>query len=1178
MEMTESKIPDNTESTSNSSAGIRASDDPRAGVGSRSFLGLLLTQMLGTLNDNMFRWFAIKSAQDQLGDSEALVLGIAVFTLPYLLLAVYAGFLADRFSKRSVIVWCKVAEIVVMAMGIAAILSGNLYFLFTVVFMMGAQSALFTPSKYGGIPEIVSPENLSKANGLMGLVTVSSSAIGGFIGFMLFDHCAAELLAGPSLLDLWVPASAMMGVAVVGLVSSLLIRQLHPANPNRQCDVNFPKATFRDLKLLGSDMALMRTALGIAFFWAIAALAQSNIDLFGSEILKQGATGTGALMPVLIAGVAIGSVLAGFVSGGKVELGLVPLGALGITLSSLLLWIVGAAAPDEASNVSFYLTCVCLFGLGASAGLFDIPLESFLQHKSDDENRGTVIAATNFLTFSMIMVSAGLLHVFTSVLNLSPDQIFMVAGLGTIPVIIYSFKLLPQATIRFIVWLLTTFVYRVKIVGKENIPEKGGALLVANHVTWLDGLLLVTMSERPVRMLAYADYVGKGFAGYICRTFGVIPIKGDGGPKALLRSLKAARQAAIDGDVVCIFAEGEITRTGQLQPFQRGMTRIIEGTGVPVIPTYLDQLWGSIFSYHSGKFFWKKPISWPYPLTIMFGEPLNDPDNVYEVRQAVEQLGVAAVEHRDSLIPARQFLRSCRSARGRSKSADSSGMDLTGGKFLTASLVFRKVLQRHYIPDDEKFVGILLPPSVGGAITNAALTLMGKVTVNLNYTLTDEVNNFCIKEAGIKRIVTSKKFLEKKPTNVDAEFIYVEDLKEKVTKMDKISSLVSAMVEPISMLEKRLGLTKIDPNEEMTIIFTSGSTGEPKGVMLTHNNVSSNVAAADQLFQITEEDCFLGVLPFFHSFGFSLMMWLPLMLKPKAVYHFNPLDARTVGKLCEKHSVTVLAATPTFMKGYMKRCTVEQMKALDLAIVGAEKMPQSLADEFQAKFGVLPTEGYGTTELSPLAAANVPDHRNNAAGTGQTAFKAGTVGRPVANVAAKTVDPDTGEAVGLNNPGLLYIKGPNVMKGYLNRPDKTAEVINDGWYNTGDIAIIDDEGFISITGRLSRFSKIGGEMVPHIKIEEELIRLIDVGDEEEPTVKVAVASVPDEKKGERIIVLHKPMENSIESILQGLSDAGLPNLWIPSADSFVEVEEIPLLGTGKLDLRGIKDKAAELFP
>jgi acyl-[acyl-carrier-protein]-phospholipid O-acyltransferase/long-chain-fatty-acid--[acyl-carrier-protein] ligase len=250
---------------------------------------------------------------------------------------------------------------------------------------------------------------------------------------------------------------------------------------------------------------------------------------------------------------------------------------------------------------------------------------------------------------------------------------------------------------------------------------------------------------------------------------------------------------------------------------------------------------------------------------------------------------------------------------------------------------------------------------------------------------------------------------------------------------------------------------------------------------------------------------------------------------------------------------------------------------MDLAIVGAEKLPEKLAEEFHEKFGVWPTEGYGTTELSPLAAANVPDHRSNAEGTGQTGTKMGTVGRPVPNVMARIVDPDSGEELPQGEAGLMHIKGPNVMLGYLNRPEKTAEVVQDGWYNTGDIAFIDDDGFITITGRLSRFSKIGGEMVPHIRIEEELNQLVDDPAEEEPVIRVAVTAVPHEQKGERIIVLHRPLSRPVDEIINGLGDAGLPNLWIPSADSFLEVEEIPLLGTGKLDLRGVKEKAMAAF-
>ncbi len=1216
----------------------------RGGAFTPSMIGLLLTQMLGAFNDNLFRWFAVKAAQTTMDPETALSVGLASFTLPYLIFAVPAGFLADRFSKRNVIVACKVAEIVIMALGIGAVLTGNAYFLIFVVALMGTQSALFAPAKYGAIAELVRPEALSKANGVMGLVTVGASALGMFGAFWIFDRSGIDL-AIVTASQVFEPTLALVGIAVAGTLTSLLIRSLPAANPTRKVETGLVGAVKRDMKMLYSDSALFRTALGIGFFWMMAALFQSNIDRFGPDILFLNTTQVGALMLVLIAGLGIGSVVAGYVSGDKVELGLVPVGAFGITVCTACIhWTSADIGEEYSAKVDRYVAewnesqdkpleaicqtdpqlipavqrriedaakenkqdapkfakadedtitmmaevdpwylvamwpCFWLFMLGVSAGFFDIPLEAHIQHRSDEENRGTVLAATNFLTFVLIMASAGIYYIL-NMLGLDAGQLFLVSGLVTIPVIVWSFHILPQQTIRFCVWCLSLLIYRIRVIGREKIPEKGGAILVANHVSWLDGILLVMVSDRPIRMIAYSDYVDvPGIRGWLCRTFGVIPIKAGDGPRALLKSLKTAKQAAIDGELVCIFAEGQITRTGQLQPFQRGIMRIADGANVPVIPCYLDEVWGSIFSFSKGKFFWKRPKCWPYPITILFGDPLHDADNVNEVRQAVERLGVQAMEHRTmNLIPARQFLRSSRQARSRSKSADSSGMDIAGGRLLTGSLVFRRVLQREFLAADEKMVGVLLPPSVGGAITNAALALMGRVSVNLNYTLSEDVLNFCIKEAGIKHVITSKKFLEKKPLTLDAEWIFVEDIKEQVTGADKVLSAFSAHVEPIGMLERRLGLTAITPDDVMTIIFTSGSTGEPKGVMLSHNNVGSNIASANQLFQFSEKDCVLGILPFFHSFGYTLMLWLPLTLEPKGVYHFNPLDGRTIGKLCEEHRVTIIAATPTFLKTYLKRCTKEQMQHVDLAIVGAEKLPESLANEFHEKFGIFPTEGYGTTELSPLAIANVPDHRNNAAGSGQTGTKIGSVGRPVPNVAARIVDPDTGEELGLNEPGLMYIQGPNVMLGYLNRQEKTEEVIKDGWYDTGDIAVIDDDGFITITGRMSRFSKIGGEMVPHIRIEEELNKAIEDPDSDDTTPKLAVTAVPDAKKGERLIVLHKPLAKPIDELIATLSKAGLPNIWLPSADSFLEVEEIPLLGTGKLDLRGVKEKAMTEF-
>ncbi|MHC4880614.1 MAG: acyl-[ACP]--phospholipid O-acyltransferase, partial [Planctomycetota bacterium] len=1103
---------------------------------SRGYLGLLATQLLGALNDNMFRWFAVCVAQPRLGNDEAISIGLAAFTLPYLLFAVPAGYLADRFSKRSVIVACKVAEILIMTGGITAVLLGSVWLLVAVVALMGTQSALFAPSKYGAIPELVSHDNLSRANGLMGLITVGASAAGMVFGYWLAGSPPPDLTSPPSLAGLVVPTSALIGVAVVGTLASLLIPRLAAANPKRQFELNPVAAATRDMRTLWKDRVIRRTALGIAFFWMLASLAQSNVDPFGEFTLGMEKTTVGVLGAILVVGLGAGSVIAGLVSGDKVELGIVPIGATGIAISSVLLMVSGTLVNPELPPMdqsSFFLSCFFLFTLGISSGLFDIPLEANLQHQSDQENRGTILAGTNFLTFAFILAAAGLFILMKKLLGMSPEAVFLVAGLATIPVIYYAFQLLPQATIRFFVYTLSHLVYRVRVIGRENIPATGGALLVSNHVSWLDGILLLMVSERPIRMLAYADFVErKGFVGWITSTFGVIPIKSDGGPKALLRSLKAARQAAMDGELVCIFAEGALTRTGQLLPFQRGLMRIVDGSDVPVIPTYLDQLWGSIFSYHGGKFFWKRPLKWPYPITILFGEPIADADNVDRVRRAVEELGVQAVEHRHSnLIPARQFLRSCRKAKSRSKVADSAGTDLNGLKLLTASLVFRRVLNRGLLPSGEKNVGVLLPPSVGGAISNTALSIMGRVAVNLNYTLSDDVLNYCIKEAGINCVITSRRFLEKKPMELNAEIIFAEDIKEQSTGLDKVCSLLSAALEPLSLLERRLGLAEIDPDDLMTIIFTSGSTGEPKGVMLSHKNVASNIYSADQLFQIKTTDVLLGVLPFFHSFGYSLMLWLPMTLEPKGVYHFNPLDGRMIGKLCELHRITIIAATPTFLKTYLKRCTPDQMEHMDLAICGAEKLPMSLAEAFNEKFGVWPTEGFGTTELSPLAAANVPDHRNNAAAEGQTGTKLGTVGRPVPNVAARVVDPDTGQELGINKPGLLHIKGPNVMLGYLNQPEKTAEVIQDGWYNTGDIAVIDDDGFISITGRLSRFSKIGGEMVPHLRIEEELARIVDDSSADEPEIRVAVTAVPHEQKGERIVVLHKTLSKTIDDVL-----------------------------------------------
>lgn len=526
----------------------------------------------------------------------------------------------------------------------------------------------------------------------------------------------------------------------------------------------------------------------------------------------------------------------------------------------------------------------------------------------------------------------------------------------------------------------------------------------------------------------------------------------------------------------------------------------------------------------------------------------------------------------EPLVLPREFVRMCRRNRKRLKVADSTGAKLTGGELLVRALILRRILLREVLANDEKHIGLMLPPSAGAVVANAAMPLAGRIAVNLNYTLSPALINNCIRQCGIKHVLTSRKFIERLKIEVEAEMVFLEDFAGKVTLGDKLAAFVQARLLPTGRLERKLGLTAIKPDDMLTIIFTSGSTGDPKGVMLSYENVGSNLRAIAQTIKLSPDDVALGVLPFFHSYGYTTALWTVLTLDPTGTYHFNPLDAHQVGKLCRDYHATVFMATPTFLRTYLKRCEPQDFATLDVVFGAAERVPPELFDSFEAKFGVRPLEAYGCTELSPLVAVNVPPSRSPHGD--QSGVREGTVGRPIPGVKVKVVHPETWQEMPRGEPGMLLVSGPSVMRGYLNQPEATARVIRDGWYITGDLATIDADGFITITGRESRFSKLGGEMVPHVTIEDALQKLLG-GDEDH--LMAVVTAVADPRKGERLVVLYLPTDKKPDQIRQALAAAGLPNLWIPSPDSFVQIEHIPILGTGKLDLKAMRELAKEKF-
>ena len=519
----------------------------------------------------------------------------------------------------------------------------------------------------------------------------------------------------------------------------------------------------------------------------------------------------------------------------------------------------------------------------------------------------------------------------------------------------------------------------------------------------------------------------------------------------------------------------------------------------------------------------------------------------------------------------RAFLRTAREHWSEVGLVDSSGVELTYGSALTRSLALARALSRELGP--EPYVGVMVPPSVPGAIINIALAFLGKIPVNLNYSANQAVIDAAVDQCGIKHVVTAKKVIHKVKLTPKGALIFGEDMAGKVGKLDKVMALAMAKVLPEAALGPFLpGLKGDGLDATATVIFTSGSTGDPKGVVLSHGNILNNVHQMRVHLRLDPlKVSALGVLPFFHSFGFTVGIWTILLLGKKAVYHSNPLDAKIVGDLCEKYQITLLPCSPTFVRHYIQRCKPEQFAHLTMLVLGAEKLKPELAREIEEKIRVRPLEGYGTTEMAPICSVNVPFEIELPDGRKVDGNRPGTVGRPMPGTAIKTTDPETGADLPRGTEGMLHVKGPQIMAGgYLDRPEATAKVLKDGWYTSGDLGFLDADGFLSITGRLSRFSKIAGEMVPHEGVESALMAAAGVTEQ-----ALAVTSVPDAKRGERLVVVQTPWEISPAEACKKLAATSIPRLWIPAAEDFLQVEAIPILGSGKLDLRRLKEIATE---
>jgi acyl-[acyl-carrier-protein]-phospholipid O-acyltransferase / long-chain-fatty-acid--[acyl-carrier-protein] ligase len=1134
--------------------GVDLDQLPEPSIASKHPLrGLFIAQFLGTFNDNAWKQLvillAITAAANEVEGQKYTAIAQIILMIPLMVISLPAGVLADRVSKSSVIVGMKVYELVLMLLGTLVLFiepHGGPQAM-VVLALLGVQLALFSPSKYGILPEILPHERLSAGNGILEMGS-NLAIICGIVGGGAIIGAAKSFN-----LPLWLGGVLLSAFAACGLLAALTVPRVKAARAEGGL-----RATVRiAMESIRADRVLKLTLIGQVLVWAVASLVPAPILPYASKVLHLSELAAGVPLAALGIGIGVGCVLAGKLSGAKVEYGLLPLGALGLTAGTLAFAIIGPGIEG---------TVIIMTILGIFSGLLFVPLNALLQWRSPPDRRGAIISFANALVYAGMLMGSVLALVLAWA-GVPPRGTFLGVSIVLLGCFLWAMALVPEAFFRFILLGLAHTLYRVRVLGRSNVPSEGGALLVPNHVSFADGLFLIASTDRPIRFVIYAPYFDVPILGWFLRAMKAIPIAAGGGPKMILHAFREAGRALDDGELVCVFPEGQLTRTGMMAPFQRGLQRIVKGRTAPIIQVHLDRLMRSIFSPASHR---RWPERIPYRVTISFGAPMSSESTLFELRQAICELGEEAWSYRkrDRRPLHHEFIRRARRHPARLAFADFQTPRVSYFKALAGALAIARALRSRW--EDQSAVGILLPSSVAGALVNLAATIAGKTVVNLNFTAGRAGMESAAAQAGLCTVVTSRAFLEKAKLEPPGglEIIFVEDVRAAIRPSERAAAAAMAIFAPVHRLERLAGAERAVTGDDLaTIIFSSGSTGEPKGVMLSHFNIDSNVQAIREAYRVLPEDRLIGILPLFHSFGYTIS-WFATNSGMANVCHPSPLDAPGIGELVQQYSATILLATPTFLQLYLRRSAPAQFGSIRLVLAGAEKLSEALALSFEDAFGIRPMEGYGMTECSPVVAVNTFDHRET--GFFQPGSRRGYVGRPLPGVAVRVVKPETYEPLGADAEGLVLVKGPNVMQGYLERDDLTEAAFHDGWYITGDLGFLSEDGFLKISGRLSRFSKIGGEMVPHGRVEEALQQAIGAD-----TQVFAVTAVGDERKGEKLAVLTTLEDGEVQRAIEGLGSQGLPNLFIPRRENFIKVETIPVLGTGKLDLKAIRRLAEE---
>ena len=1097
----------------------------------------------------------------------AIVNGLIL--LPFIFLFSPAGFLSDKYPKVQIIRVASLAAIAITTLILGSYIMGWFWVAFGLTFVLAAQSAIYGPAKYGLIKEMAGNEQLTSANAMVQSVTIVSILAGAVIYSIFFEALLpSEGLSKSAILQYIYPLGfALIGASIVEfllslrLINTIQIKKNMQFKPKKYADLTYLKG---NMKLLQKNQTVWLSIIGLSIFWGIS---QMVVAIFGEHLKsKMGIDNTVIAQGILALsglGIVLGSLLVSRLSRKYIETGIIPIGALGVTVS---LFFITMFESLTALGILFFF-------YGMFSGLFIVPLNTLIQFTTPKRMMGKVLAGNNFMQY-LSMFFFLLLTTLVAYAGFESSTLFVVAFVVALLGFLYTVIKLPQSMVRFVVRFMFGLKYNIEVEGINNLKGSRGVLLLGNHVSFLDWAFLQIAYPKQIRFVIDRTYYNLWYFKPVFKFFGAIPISSRGGKNAL----KLVGEALNNGDTVALFPEGHLSRNGHIGKFQKGFEiAVADVTGAVIVPFYLRGLWEGGFSNATSKMKNKnlKDVS------VTFGKALPIESKGAEVKEALFRLSIEAWKTYAERLPTlpKAWVKESKEVGSKLSVADSTGVELSGHKFMTAVFLMRKAFKK--VLGKEQNVGLLVPTSAGGSIANMATLTLGKTIVNLNYSSGTSSLKHALNLAEIKQIVTSKQFMTKlkaKGFDLDkalegVELIYLEELKTGISKLSQLLMFLMVKFLPVSLLSL-LFVKEVNNSDTAAILFSSGSEGTPKGIELSHQNIMGNVKQAVTILNPSDNDVMLGSLPIFHSFGLTATTMLPLVEGIPVVCHPDPTDGLGIAKLCAKYKGTMIFATATFFRLYARNRKIHPLmfESLRMVIAGAEKLPNEIRELFQKRFGKSILEGYGTTETTPIASCNIHDVLLPDSYQVQVGNKPGTIGMPLPGSSFMIVDPETFEPLPTGEDGMMLIGGTQVMKGYLGDEEKTQSVIKeiDGirWYVTGDKGHVDEDGFVTIVDRYSRFAKLAGEMVSLGLVESEIGKILGENDQ------ISLTAIPDDKKGERLVLLFEG-ERDLDELKEAIKGIGMNPLFVPS--SYFKVDEVPKLGTGKADFKMAKKMALELM-